>query len=171
MTDECGHIKNDGDPCTFTAKYPDGKCGHHTEADEPIDTGQDGPGRPTKLTKERQERIATAIEEGVPLVAACRLNDITHQTHSNWMERGEDQDEGIYAEYFGRLTRALGHDQSEKTKKLWDAAEKANDTGTMLTILKQRYPETWADTDIGEAGGVRQQIPDELVEAWYGNNR
>lgn len=30
MAKECGHTKNNGEPCTFPAKYSDGKCGHHT---------------------------------------------------------------------------------------------------------------------------------------------
>lgn len=171
MTDDevCGEEKNNGEPCTFDPKYRDGKCGHHTECDEPIDDGHDGPGRPTKLSKDRQERIATAIEEGVPLVAACRLNDITHETHSNWMERGEEQEEGIYAEYFGRLTRALGHDQREKTQALWETAKQSKDTGTMLTILKQRYPETWGETDIGEASGTIEVESD--VVTWEVENK
>jgi len=162
----CGHTKNDGEPCTFPVKYPDGKCGHHTDCEEPIEQENNGPGRPTKLTKERQERIATAVEEGVPLVAACRMNDIAHQTHSNWMERGQEQDEGIFAEYFGRLARALGHDQNEKTQEMWEAAKERNDTGAMLTVLKQRYPETWGESDIGEANTVKLEVSERVTNSW-----
>jgi len=144
--DTCGYDDtHTGDPCGNHASEPDGRCHLHTQTEN-----QRGH---SKLSHDRQERIATAIEQGVPLVAACRLNGITHKTHRNWMQAGEDQDEGPFAEYFQRLTRALGHDQREKTFELWEAAEASGDTATMLTILKQRYPETWGETDIGEAKG------------------
>lgn len=132
-----------GDPC----KTPAHLCQWHGDESNP-----DG-GRPTKLTYERQEAIAAAIEDGEPVVAACRQNEISHQTHANWMERGRDQDEGVYAEYFGRLARALGHDQSKKTKQMWATAQAEGDVDAMLTVLKQRYPETWQDQDLGEAKG------------------
>jgi len=167
MSDEiCGEPTADGSPCENPACRTDGKCWMHTEADESANVG-----RPSKLSYERQERIAAAVEEGVPLVAACRLNGISHETHSNWMEKGAEQEEGPHAEYFGRLTRALGEDQKQKTQQMWEAAQKTNDTATMLTVLKQRYQETWQDSDIGEAKpGTRQKIPEQVVSEWYERN-
>jgi len=163
MTDDlCGSTNtSSGVPCKWNIAKK-GECPFHNTDDPPEN------GRPTKLSYERQERIATAVEEGVPLVAACRLNNISHETHTNWMEKGQEEDEGPYADYFGRLTRALGTDQEKKTQQLWEAAQETNDTATMLTVLKQRYPETWQDQDIGEAQpGVRQSIPEDLVKEWY----
>lgn len=161
--DICGEPTEDGTPCEHPACRTDGKCWIHTEADEGADVG-----RPSKLSYERQERIAADVEDGVPLVAACRINGITHETHDNWMEKGSEQDEGPHAEYFGRLARALGEDEKQKTQQMWEAAQKANDTATMLTVLKQRYPETWGNSDIGEAmRGTRQQIPEQVVSEWY----
>lgn len=156
----CGYEDtHSGEPCGNSASEPDGYCHMHTEVGE-----QRGH---RKLSHDRQERIATALEEGVPLVAACRLNGITHDTHRNWMQLGEEQEEGPYAEYFGRLTRALGHDQREKTQLMWQAAKENGDTATMLTVLKQRYPETWGETDIGEAkGGQLFALPDSVTDEW-----
>ena len=146
MSDELCGFENTttGKPCRNEAVEDDGRCHIHTR-DEDAQRGH------RKLSHERQERIATAIESGVPLVAACRLNSITYQTHKNWMEQGQDEAEGPFNDYFERLTRALGHDQKDKTATLWEAAKRQGDTKTMLTILKQRYPETWGDSDIGEA--------------------
>lgn len=157
MTNEkiCGSTETtSGNPCEWK---PGPSCPFHNENKTPPDNG-----RPTKLSKDRQERIAIAIEEGVPLVAACKLNGITHETHSNWMKRGEQEEEGPYADYFGRLTRALGHDQREKTNVLWETAMETGDTQTMLTILKQRYPDTWSEQDIGEAFGF--EVSSRVVE-------
>ena len=145
MTDNiCGSTEtHSGEPCQNNPSEDDGHCWMHTNEGE-----QRGH---KKLSHDRQESMALALEEGVPLVAACRLNGITHKTHRNWMEKGEDESEGPYNDYFQRLTRALGHDQSEKTQELWEQAKRKGDTATMLTIIKQRYPETWQDQDIGEA--------------------
>lgn len=158
--DTCGYEDtHSGDPCGNSPSEPDGRCHMHTQVGE-----QRGH---QKLSHDRQEQIALALEEGVPLVAACRLNGITHKTHRNWMQRGEEQEEGPYAEYFQRLTRALGHDQREKTQALWQAAKENGDTGTMLTVLKQRYPETWGESDIGEAnGGPLFNLPDSVTDNW-----
>jgi transposase-like protein len=153
-TDECGHIKNDGDPCTYTAKYEDGKCGHHTDVEGPEDAG-----RPTKLTKERQENIAHAIEQGASISEAARKNGIHRETFINWMNRGEDQDEGVFAEFFDRLTRARGQGEATYRTALMQIAIENNDTATLMTMLKQRYPDEWGDVDRGDqAGGSNIQL-------------
>lgn len=156
--DICGSADtSSGDPCQRDA-------GWGTDVDHGPCKDHRGPGRPSDLTHDRQEAIASEIESGTPVVAACRLNGITHKTHRRWMKRGDQQDHGIYAEYCQRLARALGHDQSTKTEVLWETAEASNDTATMLTVLKQRYPETWEDQNIGEAqGGIPLVVPDNAI--------
>lgn len=163
MTDDrCGSTDtSSGDPCQRPA-------GWGTDLDHGPCSTHRGPGRPTKLTKDRQERIATEIESGTPLVAACRLNEITHQTHKNWYDRGKREaardEDNIYTEYFGRLARALGHDESKKSAQMWEAAVEANDVPSMQTVLKQRYPETWQDQDLGEAqGGIPLVVPENAL--------
>ena len=160
--DKCGSTDTDsGDPCQRDA-------GWGTDTDHgPCKTHRD-PGRPSKLTHERQEGIAVAVEDGTPLVAACRLNEISHQTHKNWFDRGErdakDGKENIYTEYFGRLARALGYDESKKSKQMWETAMEDGDPQAMQTVLKQRYPETWQDQDLGEAqASIPLVVPDNAV--------
>lgn len=159
MTDDtCGSTDTaTGDPCQRQAGWgtdlDHGRCKAHRER-----------GRPTKLTYDRQEAIAAAIEDGDPIVAACRKNGITHKTHTNWMDRGKQQDEGVFADYFRRLAHALGHDQSEKTDVVWERAKAEGDVDAMLTVLKQRYPETWQDQDLGEAKGGAGDTPIMVIE-------
>jgi len=82
MTDEkCGAETNDGGVCDFAGTYPDGKCGHHTEHDQPYEE------RDSKLTKERQEKIASAIEKGKSLNSAARMAGVTPQTVYNWLDK------------------------------------------------------------------------------------
>jgi hypothetical protein len=61
-------------------------------------------------------------------------------------------------------SRAVGHDQKKKTQTLWETAVANDDTATMLTVLKQRYPETWREEDLGEAqGAVPLVVPDNAM--------
>lgn len=148
MTDDiCGHPTADGSPCQNDATEGD-HCwikshGGHAE-----------PGRNTKLTKERQEAIANAIEQGASISEAARKNGIHRETFGNWMKRGQEQDEGIFAEFFDRLTRARGQGEASYRSALMQIAIENNDTATLMTMLKQRYPESWGDVDRGDQQGA-----------------
>lgn len=144
--DKCGSTNtSSGKPCKNSAE----SCPWH-DTDDPPETG-----RPTKLTLERQERIASMIEEGHSIGAAARSNGITVQTFFNWMERGAAQDEGVFAEFFERITRARGHGEKQYLDAIMTIARENGDVSTLLTLLKSRYPESWADAKRGEqTGGV-----------------
>jgi transposase-like protein len=154
MTETCGHPTAEGDPCENPATEGD-SCwikshGGHTQ-----------PGRDTKLTKERQEAIASAIEQGASITEAARKNGIHRETFGNWMKRGQEQEEGIFAEFFDRLTRARGQGESSYRSALMQIAIESDDTATLMAMLKQRYPESWGDVDRGEqASGVTVNVGD-----------
>lgn len=138
--DNCGYGKDNGEPCELPACRDDGRCWHHTETEARADGG-----RPTKLTYDRQEGIAGMIEDGQSISAAARSNGITVQTFFNWMERGAEQDEGIFADFFERITRARGYGESQYFEAIKDIARENGDVSTLLTLLKSRYPESWND--------------------------
>lgn len=149
--DTCGYEDTTtGHPCQHPAG-DNGRCwrpSHNPDDDRPNPDG-----RPSKLSYERQEKIAGAIENGKSIAVASRTAGITPQTFFNWMARGEDEAEGPYAEFFDRLTRALGYGQDFWERLLIDAAE--DDPATIMSVLKTRFKETWGDVDRGEqTGGV-----------------
>lgn len=148
MTDDeiCGVSTINDTPCENPAG-DNGFCWipSHNPGDD-----NENPGRPTKLTKEREENIASMIEEGHSLTAAARSNGIHKETLLNWMQRGEEQDEGIYADFFDRLTRARGEGESRYVAALIEIAKQNDDTATLMSMLKQRYPESWGEVDRGE---------------------
>ena len=162
MSDEnkqCGHTTAEGTPCQLPGSFGDGKCHHHTDFDGPEDAG-----RPTKLTKERQERIASIIEQGGSIREACGRAGIHRETFGNWMKRGQEQSEGVFAEFFDRLTRARGEGEGTYRQALMQIAIQSDDTATLMAMLKQRYPESWGDVNRGEqSGGVVVNVsePDE----------
>lgn len=95
------------------------------------------------------------IEEGHSISAAARSNGITVQTFFNWMERGADQEEGIFADFFDRITRARGVGESKYVDAILEIAKDNDDTATLMTLLKSRYPDAWSDAQRGEqTGGV-----------------
>jgi len=102
-SDTCNATTADGTPCKNSACRSDGRCWIHTQTDESADIGRD-----SKLTKQRQEAIAAMIENGHSVTAAARNNGVTKQTVMNWLGKGENQDSGIYADFFDRYTRARG---------------------------------------------------------------
>lgn len=149
----CGADTTKGGTCQNAAD----SCPWHN-VDEQPDTGRD-----PKLTKERQENIAAAIENGASISEAARKNGIHRETFHNWMKRGEDQEEGIYAEFFDRLTRARGEGEASYRDALVEIAKETGDTATLMAMLKQRYPESWGDVDRGEQADGQIDVSSEVV--------
>lgn len=145
MTDEtCGYETSGGTPCELPACRDDGRCWHHTDLEEPEDVG-----RPTKLTYERQEQIARAIEEGKSMNSAARMAGVTPQTVHNWMERGEGEEEGVFAEFFERVARARGQGEDGYFETVLEMAKENGDHRFIASLMKQRYPESWGNTETG----------------------
>lgn len=169
--DECGEIKNDGDPCTFAAKYDDGKCGHHTECDTGAERRE---GRPTKLSYERQEKIANAIEAGKSLTSAARMAGIDRTAVYGWLDRGEaDKEAGKdneFTEFYDRLTRAKGHGEDFYFNLALELARENEDHRFIASLMKQRYPDSWAADDdspgVNDEAGTVINIPDSVTERW-----
>ena len=86
MTDNtCSATKNNGEPCDYTAKYDDGKCGIHTDESE---TG--GPGRSTKFNEERKEECLAAAREGKSKAGCARAAGVGEATLERWLDEHEE---------------------------------------------------------------------------------
>ena len=158
MTDEtCGDYGGtnaDDEPCGRPAAWgrdaETGPCKTHVDM-----------GRPTKLTYENQEKIATVIEQGGSINEAARKVGVHRETVGNWMEKGSEQEEGIFADFFDRLTRARGQGEGAYRSALMQIAIENDDTATLMAMVKQRYPESWGDVERGkQTGGVVVNVGD-----------
>ena len=170
MPDEtgvCGHPTEGGDgpPCQNPGTRPDGRCHHHTDAAD-----EDSGGRPSKLTRERCDRITSSIAEGKSIVSAARMEGIHPATLHAWVQKGEDHDPDPefeadpYGYFHDRFVRARGLGEDAYVQDALDLAREEGDLSTLLSMLKQRYPESWGDVDRGEqSGGVVVNVsePDE----------
>jgi transposase-like protein len=143
MSDICGAETTDGGTCEFEGKYPDGRCGHHTDTEQPYED------RDSKLTKQRQEQIASAIEQGRSMQSAARRAGITPQTVYNWLDKGEGQKEGLYNEFFERITHARGEGEEFYMNLALQMAKENGDHRFIASLMKQRYPDSWGETETG----------------------
>lgn len=160
--DVCGHIKNNGEPCEYSPSYPDGKCGHHTDEKGPEDRG-----RPTKLTKQREEQIASAIENGRSMTSAARMAGVSRNAVYSWIEKGEDQEEGVYAEFHDRVRRAQGKGEDFYFSLALEMAKEEGDHRFIASLMKQRYPDSWGDTETGvDADTVKLEVSENVKNSW-----
>jgi len=162
MTEQCGEPTAEGTPCENSACRPDGKCWIHTEVEEPADVGRD-----SKLTRERQEQIAQAIEQGKSMTSAARMAGVSRNAVYSWLEKGDDQDEGVYAEFHDRITRAKGHGEDFYYNLALDLAKENGDHRFIASLMKQRYPDSWGETETGvESDGVTINVSEEIASTW-----
>ena len=153
----CGAPTTKGHPCQNPAE----SCPWHN-TDDPPENGRD-----TKLTKEREEQIAQAIERGKSMNSAARMAGITPQTVYNWLDRGEDETETVYASFFERITRAKGYGEDKYFNVIWEMAKDEGDHRFLASLMKQRYPDSWGETETGvEADTVNIEVSERVRKTW-----
>lgn len=79
--DTCTATKNDGEPCEYTAKYDDGKCGIHTDESE-----SGGPGRPFTLSEDDHDAILQAAREGKSESGCARAAGVDWHQLDNYLD-------------------------------------------------------------------------------------
>jgi transposase-like protein len=98
------------------------------------------------------------LEKGHSVAAACRCNGIGQSTFYDWLDRGDDQEEGIYADFSERVARARGVGERQLVDELLEMAREEHDARTILSVLKNRYPESWGDSDDDDAAEERIEV-------------
>ncbi|QLH78684.1 hypothetical protein HZS55_15920 [Halosimplex rubrum] len=164
MTDDeiCGETKNDGDPCEYTPKYDDGKCGIHTEC-----TDTDDGGRPSKFTDERARDAVEAAREGLSKAGCERAAGVGDGTLSNWLEQNptfEDED-GEVREFFRAFRRARRTGESELVRGGLHDDEVDTSMAKFLLASSFDYKKTEQREVTGEGGGpVQVEVSETVVE-------
>ena len=98
-------------------------------------------GRPTKLTKEVTDKIVQAIRTGNYAEAASRLAGIGPSTYFRWMERGSQEDAGIYREFYEAVRRAEAEAEVHAVAIVRRAM--SDDWRAALAYLERRHPVRW----------------------------
>lgn len=135
--DTCTATKNDGEPCDYTAKYEDGKCGIHSEHNDRGDPG----GRPSLLDKYRDDVLAGA-RQGMTKAGCARLAGVTEQTLHNWLNKND--------EFFESFKRARAQGELQHLQSV-------NDRGSQFILERSfGYVKTEKREIMGEDGDAIQ---------------
>jgi len=159
--DVCGADTTKGGTC----KNPADSCPWHGPGEAPDN------GRPSKLSYERQEKIATAVEEGKSITSAARMAGVDRTTVYGWVDRGEaDKEAGKdneFVDFYDRLTHAKGHGEDFYFNLALELARENEDHRFIASLMKQRYPDSWGETETGvDADTVKLEVSEDVKASW-----
>jgi len=105
------------------------------------------------------------------MASAARKQNLSTQTIHNWMQRGEsDLEEGKenqYTDFFERITRAKGYGEEWYFQAIMDLAKENEDHRFLMSLMKQRYPDSWGDTETGvDADTVKLEVSERVASTW-----
>jgi len=133
-------------------------------------------GRKNALEKDPDlvDNVADRLAAGDTVAEACaEVPNISESAFYEWRQKGRDESDGIFAEFLDETTRARKGAGRQDRAELQQAIEKTNDTRTWYKLHMKQYGDQYGDedADMREEGGVRQEIPEDFIEEWYGNEQ
>lgn len=141
MTDDvCGAIKNDGEPCGYTPKYEDGKCGIHTDV-----TDTDAGGRPSKFEAVKDD-LLEAADGYVNLKQVANRGGISRSTLYQYLDEHE--------EFSDSFKRARGNAADRLVRRALDPVDEIDTTFARFLLersfkfIKTERQEVSLDADV-----------------------
>lgn len=146
MTEEtCTAVKNDGEPCTYTAKHDDGKCGIHTDEKDNI-------GRPSEVD-EHTDDILVGARQGMTKEGLARLAGVDESNFYRYLDRNPEFRKSLKrARAQGELKhlqsvndrgsrflleRSFGYVKTEKREIMGEDGDDINVTSDVVTITEE----------------------------------
>ncbi len=108
--------------------------------------------RPTKLTKERHAAIVKLLAAGNYAETSARGAGVHPATYYRWMERGGEEDSGIYSEFREAVKKAEADAEIEVVAMIKLAMPKNWQAG--MTYLERKYPDRWSRGERREHTGA-----------------
>lgn len=144
--DICGEIKeSDGEPCEYTPKYEDGKCGIHTDEN-------DGPGRPSEVAK-HEEDILTGARQGMTMQGLARLAGVDESTLHRYLNKEKN------ADFRKSLKRARAQGELQHLQSV-------NDSGSRFVLERSYGYQKTEKKELehsGDGGGTLEVVINESV--------
>jgi hypothetical protein len=133
MTEDiCGEEKADGEKCTYTPKYDDGKCGIHTDEKDNI-------GRPSEVAK-HEDDIIVGARQGMIMEGLARLAGVDPSNLYRYLDRNP--------EFRKRLKRARAQGELQHLQS-------ANDNGSRFILERSfNYTKSQEIEHSGESAGI-----------------
>lgn len=110
------------------------------------------PGRPTKLTPQVQARIVQAIVGGNDITVAAAYAGIHKAQFYRWLEKGEQQQQGIYRAFRDAIEKAQADAETRNVALIAKAAQDGTWTAAAWW-LERKYPERWGRKERHEVTG------------------
>jgi hypothetical protein len=112
--------------------------------------------RPTKLTPEVQERIATALRAGNYRKASALSAGISEPTFHRWMKLGERAKSGIHHDFYEAVLRAEADAEVHAVAVIRRAMTK--DWRAAGYYLERRHPDRWRRRESIENEGTQRLV-------------
>jgi len=167
MTDDdiCGcEDTSSGEPCQWNTAEKGG-CPWHSDGKDP-DT------RKSTLEKHPDliDRVADRLASGDTVAEACaEVQLVSEATYYEWRKRGDEESDTVFAEFLEETTRARKGAGRQDRAQLQREIREQGDTRTWYKLHMKQYGDQYGgeEMDMREEGGVRQDIPEDLVNEWY----
>lgn len=102
-----------------------------------------GPGRPTKLTPELQERVAAHVAAGAYVETAVAACGISKTSFYEWLRRGAEENEGPHREFLDAVEKAQAEAELKDLENITRAAAEGNWQASAWR-LERKFPDRWA---------------------------
>lgn len=109
-------------------------------------------GRPTKLTPQTQAKIVQAIVGGNDITVAAAYAGIHKAQFYRWLEKGEQQQQGIYRAFRDAIEKAQADAETRNVALIAKAAQEGTWTAAAWW-LERKYPERWGRKERHEVTG------------------
>jgi transposase-like protein len=156
----CGEPNKTGGACKNPVVNDDGSCWIPSHG--PDEAERPDPGRPTKLNPERQEAVASYLEQGYSAKVAAVKGGISEDCFYRWRRRGKaaaDADEqGPFRDFYERTERAKAEGEKRWTQRAFESAIDNESFGACMEILRKRYPESWTSAAHEDDEGTRLRV-------------
>ena len=95
-------------------------------------------GRPTKLNAETQKRFIDGLRLGLTYKLAASYAGIDISSFHLWMQKGREQSEGIYSDFFDAVKAAEGICAAQHMGRIMKAAE-AGHWQSSAWVMERRF--------------------------------
>jgi hypothetical protein len=113
--------------------------------------------RPSKLTKEVQQRIGDNIALGLTYRLAVESAGITYKTFNLWMQQGKNSTSGEYSHFY-KFIQKCNADAAKRCLERLNEAAKAGNCTVCMWILDRRFSEDFGRRVYRKINAISENI-------------
>ena len=117
--------------------------------------------RPSKLTKEIQQRIGDNITFGLTYSLAASAAGITYKTFNDWLDRGKTEKSGKYYQFYKYITKCNADGALKLLERLNESA-KAGNCQVCMWILERRFSEDFGRREYRKTNIVSENMNENI---------